>query len=47
MVALVVILIALVVLDIVAHLQHISVMEELKNDVRWMSSKLDQRGKTP
>jgi hypothetical protein len=35
------ILIALVALDVIAHLQHITVVDELKKDLAWIKSKLE------
>lgn len=35
------ILIALVVFDVIAHLQHITLLDELKNDLKLLRSKID------
>lgn len=35
------ILVGLVALDVIAHLQHITVLEELKKDVGWLKSKIE------
>lgn len=43
MIALLWILIALIVLDIIAHLQHITLLSELKNGIALLKSKIEKQ----
>lgn len=46
MTAIIWILVGLVVLDVIAHLQHITLLSELKNDIAIVRNKIDG-GKLP
>ena len=37
------IIVALLVIEVVAHWQHLTAIEELRQDVAWLKSKLDER----